>query len=274
MRNILRASVAAIALMAIPAAPAHAQLGGLLPSLGEIVQNVGQTVESTLPISGGVVTGVTGTVGGIVNDTQGTLTSTLDQVLGDALSGTGTGPLDGLVNSLLPTDTLDQLLLSLGLGPAGANGAPGTAGGVGGTTAIGPDGNPVVDAAAPNAKVRVLSRLTQIRKTGSLRLEVSTDEAGVVAMSGAIRPGLAVKSKKKSKRARAAAVKHSRKLIKFPAAILAFRKAGKLQVTVKLGRTARSTLGRSRDARMSIATLAADLARNQAVSQAKHKIKR
>ena len=273
MPNIFRASVAAIALIAIPAAPAHAQLGGLLPGLGEIVQDVGQTVESTLPVSGGAVTGVTGTVGGIVNDTQGTLTSTVDQVLGDVLSGTGTGSLDGLVNSLLPTDTLDQLLLSLGLAPVGADGAP-AGGGVGGTTAIGPDGNPVVDAAAPNAKVRVLSRLTQIRKTGSLRLEVSTDEAGVVAMSGAIRPGLAVKSKKKSKRARAAAVKHSRKLIKFPAAILAFRKAGKLQVTVKLGRTARSTLGRSRDARMSIATLAADLARNQVVSQAKHKIKR
>ena len=45
--------------------------------------------------------------------------------------------------------------------------------------------------------------------------------------------------------------------------MLGYRQAGKLIVTVKLSRAAQRTLGASRDARMSVGTIASDLFKNQ-----------
>ncbi|HYF24646.1 MAG TPA: hypothetical protein VD931_02805 [Baekduia sp.] len=257
---------------------AHAGLlDSLLPSLGGTVTNVGSTVGS-VPLVGGVVTTVTGTVGGVVTGVEDTLTGTVDGLVGGVLDGaTGSG-------SLLPTDVLDQLLGTVGgaLAPGGATGATG-APGVPGTTGSGgfvlingvPTPTGVVDAAAPDMSVTVASTLRQIHKTGSLRLRVRSSEPGVAAIGGAVRPGTAYrKPKKKKKTARTSAARHSRKVIKFPAAVLAFRKAGELQVTVKLGRVARRNLGASRNARISVATVSADRYRNQASDTIRRTIKR
>jgi hypothetical protein len=257
---------AATTAFALPASGASGQLLGLpLPNLGQIVQDLGATVDSVLP-TGGVVTGVTGTVGGIVTGVESTVTGTVDSALGDVLGG--------VTGGLLPGTTLDQLLGTLGL--TAVPGADGV-----GSILVFANGQPVVpgapavvDIAAPEPKVRVLSRLRQVHKTGSLRLQITSNEAGVMAVGGAVRPGLAVKSKKATKKARAAAVKHSRALIKFPAAILAFRKPGSLTMTVKVGKQARQALGRSRDGRISLAVIAADVYRNQTATNVKRKLSR
>jgi hypothetical protein len=199
-----------------------------------------------LPPVGGVIGGVTGTVGGIVGGVPGAV----DQAVGTVLGG-GTAPVPGAPGApggsadgggpagsgALPADTVDSLLATLG-----------AAGAVTG------DGSVVVDGVAPTARVRVLSRLTQIARTASLRIEVASDEAGVVAVGGAVRPGGALRGRAKG---------HSRRLVKWPTTVLGFRGPGRLRVTIKLSRAARIALGRSRNARMSIATIAADAHRNQ-----------
>ena len=68
--------------------------------------------------------------------------------------------------------------------------------------------------------------------------------------------------------------KHSRALIKFGPTPLAFRQAGKLQITVKLGLNARRTLARSRNARIGVAMVAADVRRNQTSTYVKKAINR
>jgi hypothetical protein len=253
---------------AVAAAPAQAQLlGGLLPNIGSIVTGtglmLGGTVDGLLPGVGGVLTGVTGTVGGVVTGVQNTVTSTLDQTLGGVLGGGG---------GLLPAGVLNTLLGALLGNSTAAPGTPGTgtAGGPivlsGGST--GP-GGVVLDASAPRPSVKVLSKLKQIGSSGKMRMEIHTDEPGIVAVAGKIRPGPAVKPKKDT-----TAAKHSRKLIKIPQLTLGYRKAGKLVVTVRLSRAAQRTLGRSRNARMSVGTLAVDVFKNQASDNAKVNIKR
>jgi hypothetical protein len=256
----------AATVFALPAAgSAQAQLLGLpLPNLGTVVQDLGKTVDSLLP-TGGLVTTVTGTVGGVVSGVQDSVGGTVDSLVGDVLSGGG--------GASLPTDTLDQLLATLGISSSGAGGSTGT----GGTSGIVGPGvvNGVIDAAAPEPKFKVLSTLRSVHNTGKLRVRVISDEPGIVAVAGAIRPGYKVKKKKSSKKARkSAARKHDRRLIKFPAAILAYRKAGNLTMTIKLGRTARRTLGVSRNGRISFAVIAADVVKNQASMYEKLSLKR
>ena len=253
---------------AVAAAPAQAQLlGGALPNIGTIITGTGQTLGGTLdgavPGVGGVVTGVTGSVGGVVSGVQNTVTGTLDQTLGSVLSG-GSG--------LLPTDVLNTLLGTLLGNSTAAPGTPGTgnSGGVivlsGGS--VGPGGI-VLDASAPRPTVKVLSKLKQIGSSGKMRLEIRTNEPGIVAVAGKVRPGAAVKAKRGAK-----AAKPSRKLIKIPQITLGYRKAGKLVVTVRLSRAAQRALGRSKNARMSVGTLAVDVFKNQDSDNAKVNIKR
>lgn len=253
---------------AVAAAPAQAQLlGGLLPNIGTIVTNLGNTVGGTVngvvPGTGGIVTGVTGTVGGVVTGVQSTVTGTLDQTLGGVLGG---------ANGLLPPNVLDNLIDTLLGNSTAAPGTPGTgtSGGVivlnGGS--VGPGGI-VLDASAPRPKVTVLSKLRQIGKTGKMRIEVKTNEPGIVAVAGKVRPGAAVKAKKGTKPA-----KHSRKVINVPQITLGYRKAGKLVVTVRLSRAAQRALGRSRNARMSVGTIAVDVYKNQDSDNAKVNIRR
>jgi hypothetical protein len=253
---------------AVVAAPAQAQLlGGLLPSIGTIVTGTGEalggTVDSILPGTGGVITGVTGTVGGAVGGIETAITGTLDQTLAGILGGDG---------GALPPNVLDTLLGTLLGNSTAAPGTPGTgnSGGVivlsGGS--IGPGGI-VLDASAPRPTVTVLSKLKQIGSSGKMRMEIKTNEPGIVAVLGKIRPGAAVKAKRGTK-----AAKHSRKLIKIPQITLGYRKAGKLVVTVRLSRAAQRALGRSKNARMSVGTLAVDVFKNQDSDSTKVNIKR
>ncbi len=250
------------------AAPAQAQLlGGLLPNLGTIVTGtgtaLGNTLNGVLPGTGGIVTGVTGTVGGVVGGVQNTVTGIVDQTLG--------GVLDGGAGGLLPTDVLDSLLGTLLANSSAAPGTPGTGTSGGPIVLAGGSVTPggiVLDASAPRPTVKVLSTLKKIGKDGKMRMEIRTNEPGIVAVAGSLRPGVAVKKRG------AKAVKHSRKVIKVPSITLGYRKAGKLVVTVKLSRAAQRALGRSKDARMSVGTVASDVFRNQDSDNFKLKLKR
>lgn len=262
--RVLCTATAGVVAVALAAGPASAQLGLPLPGLGRVVQDLGTTVDNLLPTQG-VVTTVTGSAGGVLSGVQQTVTGTVGSALDGVLGGSTAQP--------LPAATLDQLLAALGLtaGPAGQQ----TADGHGAGTVAAPSGTPlqggVVDAAAPEPTFTVLTTLRRIHKTGSLKLRVTSNEPGIVAVGGAIRPGAAVKKAGKRK---TRAVKHDRRLIKFPAAVLAYRKAGSLTMTIKLGKPARRTLGASRNGRISLAVIAADVYRNQASGYEKRKLKR
>ena len=133
---------------------------------------------------------------------------------------------------------------------------------------VGPGGL-VLDASAPRSTVKVLSKLKQVGKSGKMRLEIKTNEPGVIALASTVRPGAAVKAKPGAK-----ATKVSRKLIKIPQIVLGYRKAGRLTVTVRVSRAAQRTLGKVKDARMSVGTIAVDVWKNQASENTKLKLKR
>ena len=255
----------------VAASPAQAQLslGGLLPSLGQIVTGTGQTLGGLVPGVGGVVTGVTGTVGGVVSGVQSTVTGLVDQTLGGVVGGDLLG---------LPTDAVDNLLGTLLHSSAAAPGTPGLGGpGAGGPIVlsggkIGP-GGVILDASAPRATVKILSKLTSIGKNGKMKMEVKTDEPGVVAVGGNLRPGALRKVKDVAKN-KANKAKHSTKLIKVPSIVLGYRQAGKLNVSVQLSRAAQRALATSKDAKMSVGTVAVDVFRNQGSENTKLKIKR
>ncbi|MEA2155608.1 MAG: hypothetical protein QOE11_1748 [Solirubrobacteraceae bacterium] len=253
----------------VVAAPAQASLlGGLLPNVGTIVTGTGSTlggvVDGILPGTGGVITGVTGTVGGVVGGVQDAVTGVVDQTLG--------GVIGGATGGLLPGNVLDSLLGTLLGNSSAAPGSPatGTSGGPivlsGGS--VTPNGI-VLDASAPRPTVKILSKLKAIGKSGRMRMEIRTNEPGIVAVAGNIRPGAGVRAKGAK-----TAAKHSRKLIKVPSIVLGYRKAGKLVVTVKLSRAAQRALGKSKDAKMSVGTVASDVFKNQDSDNIKLKIKR
>lgn len=260
-----RATVAVLSIAAlgtgtaVVTAPAQAGLLDGVPNIGAIITQTGETLGGLVPGTGGVVTGVTGAVGGVVSGVQGSVSGVVDQTLGGVVGGGG---------GLLPDSVVSSLLNTL-LGNSGA--APGTPGfGTSGDPIVlsgaqrGPGGIILLDASAPNPKVRVLSKLRQVSKTGKMRIEIRTNEPGIVAVAGNIRPGAAVKKSRKG----------SRKLIKVPQVVLAYRKAGKLVVTMKLSRSARKALGRAKNAKMSVGTIAVDVFKNQDSDRKKLKIKR
>jgi hypothetical protein len=252
----------------VVAAPAQASLlGGLLPNVGTIVTGTGQTlggvVDGILPGTGGVITGVTGTVGGVVGGVQDSVSGVLDQTLG--------GVLGGATGGLLPDDILDNLLGTLLSNSSAAPGTPGTGTSGGPIVLAGGSVTPygiVIDASAPRPTVKVLSKLKKIGSSGKMSMEIRTNEPGIVAVAGSVRPGPAVKKVAQS------GAKHSRKIIKVPSIVLGYRQAGKLVVTVKLSRAAQRTLGKSKDARMSIGTVASDVFKNQDSDTIRLKIKR
>jgi hypothetical protein len=230
----------AAAQLPVPAAPVPVSV----PAAGGVVPTVVQTAGG-LPVVGGVVSGVAGSAGGVITGVQPAVAGTVGAAVGTVLGGVGAPGAPGAPGTpgggSLPADAMDSLLAAA-LGGAAAGGV------------YGGDGTVVIDAVAPTVRVRVLSRLTQIARTGSLRLEISSDEAGIVAVAGSVRPGPGTRGHTRH---------HSRTLIRWPSTILGFRSPGRLQVTIKLTRTARMTLGRSRDASVGVATVAADVRRNQ-----------
>ena len=133
---------------------------------------------------------------------------------------------------------------------------------------MGPNGV-TLDASAPRSTVTVLSKLKQVGKTGKMKLRIKTNEPGVVALKSNVRPGATVKAKKGVK-----AAKVSKKLIKIPQIVLGYRRAGTLDVTVKLSRAAQRSLGKVKDAKMSVGTIAVDVWQNQDSENTKLKLKR
>jgi hypothetical protein len=256
----------------VAASPAQAQLslGGLLPNLGQILTGTGQTLGGLLPGSvGGVVTGVTGTVGGLVGGVQTTVTSLVDQTLGGVVGGDLLG---------LPTDAVDSLLGTLLHSSAAAPGTPGLgAPGSGAPIVLSGGkigaGGVILDASAPRTTVTILSKLTAIGRNGKMKMEIKTDEPGIIAVGGKLRPGALLKVKDPAK-LKAAKAKHSTKLIKVPSIVLGYRQAGKLDVSVQLSRAAQRALATSKDAKMSVGTVAVDVFRNQGSESTKIKIKR
>lgn len=251
-------------------APAQAQLnlGNALPNLGTILAQTGQTLGSLVPGAGGVVTGVSGSVGGVVGGVQGSVNGLVDSTLAGVVGGDLLG---------LPSGAVDSLLATLLSNSSAAAGTPGTGGPNAGApivlsgAKIGA-GGVVVDASAPRSTVKVLSKLKAIGKNGKMRIEIKTDEPGIVAVAGKLRPGRLLKQK--GAKAKAAKAKHSRKLIKVPSIVLGYRKAGKLTATIQLSRAAQRALGTSKDAKMSVRTIAVDVFRNQGSESKKLNIKR
>jgi len=258
------------------AAQAEPRILGLpLPDTGQIVTDVGDTLGGTvdpiLPGTGAIVTETTGTAGGIITGTTQTVNDAVDQTVGGILDGSGLGSTvgpdttgGGANGGLLPTDALTALLQTLGFSTLGS--APGMV-----TNA---DGSVSVDSRAPGVTFKVLSKLRSVKRNGKLRLQVATDEPGIVALTSTVRPGLKAKAKKARKKTRTRAVKHSRKVIHIPAVTLGFRQAGALKVTVQLSKTAQRNLGNARNARVSVGLLAADAAHNQTRSRVKKTIAR
>ena len=246
---------------AVAATPAPAQLAGAPPNLGTIVTQTGDTLAALVPGTSGVVTGVTGTVGGVVGSVAPTVTGVVDGTLGNVIGGEG---------GTLPPAVVDTLLGTLLNSAGGGTGPPGGGGGPivlsGGQ--VGP-GGVILDASAPRPTVRVLSRLRQIGRSGRMRIEIRSNEPGIVAIAGRIRPGAAARAGRGGRAAR-----HSRRLIGVPQIVLGYRRAGRLIVTLRLSRAAQRALGRSRSARMSVGSIAVDLFRNQASERAKIRIVR
>jgi hypothetical protein len=235
---------AAVVALAIPTAAA-AQLGLPLPPVPDPVQTVPDTSGALPDPLSGVVDTVTGTVGGVVTtvtDTTGDPTAglpdpvgqTVDQVLGGTLGS-------------LPTATVDQLLGAAGLnGLNGANGQPGVK--------TLPDGTVVVDKRPPTTKVTVLNRNRTVGRNGKLSLRISSDEPSVVAVVSTIKPGL---------RWHARGLSHSRKTIKVPRVVLAYRNAGALKLTIQFSGRAQRNIKRSYNSTMKLSLVALDVARNQ-----------
>jgi hypothetical protein len=252
---------------AVAASPAQAGLlDGIVPNVASLVTGTGATLGGLVPGAGGVITGVTGTVGGVIGGVQDSVAGTVDDALGGILGGGG---------GTLPDDVVGSLLGTLLANSTAAPGTPGFGGpGAGGPIVlsggtVGPGGQVILDASAPRSTVKVLSKLKQVGRTGKMKLQIKTNEPGIVALKSNVRPGAKLKAKKG-----AAAVKVSRKLIKIPQIVLGYRKAGTLTVTVRVSRAAQRTLNKVKDARMSVGTIAVDVWKNQDSENTKLKLKR
>jgi hypothetical protein len=188
------------------------------------------------------VTAVTGVVGAVVTPTTQAVTGAVDQALATVGSATG---------GQLPTGTLDQLLSGVGPAQRASGGSSGVSGGGGSTVTI--------DTRAPKAVVTLLSRLQRVGQTGRLQVRVSLDEPGIVALRGTLRPGLRRHLPRALRRA-----PYLRRDVQIPSTVLAYNSPGALIVTISVNRTAQRILNRARDARLTLALLAADVAHNQA----------
>jgi hypothetical protein len=211
--------------------------------------------DAQLPISvttSDPVSTVTSTVGGVVTGTTQEVTGAVDQVLG---GGTG---------ATLSTGTLDQLLGAGGTSSTKTSGGSTTTPSAGSTA-----GGTTVDARAPKARMTLLSRLRRVGRTGRLRLRISLDEPGIVALRGTLRPGPRRHLPRALRRQ-----PYSRRAVRIPATVLAYRRAGSLVVTIAVSRTAERMLNRARDARLDLRLLAADVAHNQAGSRVLRHVRR
>jgi hypothetical protein len=198
--------------------------------------------------------------GGLVGQVLGTVPAPVSSALDNVLA-TGQG--------LLDPSTLGGLLGELPIGSAPASGGSGTAApGAPAGAVLAPGG--VIDARPPTVSVKVLSHLHSIRSARHLTLRFTTSEPSLIAFTGSVRPGRQLK-RKRTHRAKAAAF---RTPITFPRSLLAFRRKGSLQVKIAMSRSQVTRLSRARNARLSLALIGVDAARNQAARRLKLQIKR
>lgn len=240
-RSLLLALAAPLAV--VPAAQAQA------PGLGQIVSSL----PAAAPSGGGVVDAATGSAGGLLAGAAPGVAAALAHTLGarggDQQPRPGDPPPAGEGDD---APALESGVLDFAVGSLIAAAPP-----IGST--VGVDGTP------PSLRVQVVSTLRQVHRSGSLKLLVRLDEAGIVALGGTLRPG---------RRAAGTRGRHSRALIRVPPTLLAFRRRGALTVSVQLGRQARRTLRRSRSARLSVVAVASDAARNQTPARRRLHVKR
>jgi hypothetical protein len=201
-----------------------------------------------------IVDQVTGTAGGLAPAAPAPVQQALDQLLAGGLPGLDPNSIDGLLGSL-------GLPAAVGGNRAGAPGGSSAAGTVIGAT------NGVVDGRPPTATVTVLSHLRVVRRTGRMVVRVASTEPSVVALAGTVRPGMRLRKYGKTGTS-------FRKPVTVKRTLLAFRRAGSLRLSFAMPRSAQKRLGQARDARLSLATYAVDVSRNQATRNVKRHVKR
>lgn len=96
---------------------------------------------------------------------------------------------------------------------------------------------------------------------------MTSNEASIVAFNGLLRAG-------KARRVHGKPLHVSPKLWRTKPKLLAFRKAGKLVVAVKVPKKARGTLRNAKTVRLSLQVWMTDLSRNQARKNVKRRLKR
>jgi hypothetical protein len=227
----------------------------LLATAGALM--IAPAAHAQLPPVPGGLDQVTGLVGALLPPPPAPVQDALDTLLQTGLGALDPSALDGLLG-----------VAAVGGNRAGPTGTAGAAGTVLGAA------NGVVDGRAPTVTVTVLSHLRNVRKTGRMVVRIASTEPSVVALAGTVRPGQKLKAKKASKKHRAHAAASFRAPIKVKRALLAFKRQGALRVTISLSRSAQKRLGQARDARLSLAVYAVDVARNQATRNLKRHIKR
>src|SRR4051794_3201374 len=167
------------------------------------------------------------------------------------------------------TGTIDDLLGTLGTATApdgggspsggsgvGTSGSGGAGGGdissgtgssgdaTGAKTAPGAPPSPAaLDTRAPRVKLKVRSSFAWVARTGRLKVRVTSDEPGVVAVGGTLR----VRGK----------------VTRLRAGVLGYRSPRTLTATLKLPRAALRSLARARNVRLSLNAIAVDVARNR-----------
>ncbi len=103
----------------------------------------------------------------------------------------------------------------------------------------------------------MLNRNRTVGRNGKLGLQISSDEPSVVALVGTVRPGRAWKLHGRAKRL------HSRRAIKIPKVVLAYRKAGALRLTIQFSSAAQRNIRHSYNSSVKLTLVAVDVARNQ-----------
>ena len=127
-----------------------------------------------------------------------------------------------------------------------------------GPPAVGAPVTPAValDTRAPTVRLTVRSRLRRVLATRRLKLRVAADEASVVALAVTARG------------------RRVRRVLRFAPVLLAFRAAGSVTTTLRLTRAQRRALRRARSVRLTVRVFAVDVARNQATSQVRRRVRR
>jgi hypothetical protein len=109
-------------------------------------------------------------------------------------------------------------------------------------------GTPPAGSTGAGAPAQVLSSLRSIRRTGRLRVRIVTPAAGLVVVSGRLRPGRALARYRTG---------HSRRVVALETVSLGQLAAGTHTVTFSIDRRTRRGLGRARAARLTLSVAVA-----------------